>query len=197
MYKAGMDADVKLDPSVEHEHVEEKKPHGLVAVYDNPQDLYHACEALRDAGYKKFDALTPFPVHGLERAMGAPPSRIPWISLAGGVTGVGFMIWLAWYTQHDQYPHVISGKEPFSWQAYVPLFFELMVLFAGIATFVGLWILNKQMQYFHPTFTHSKFAATDDKFLVEVEVDDGKYDPASTKALLEKTGGHDIEEVYK
>src|SRR5262245_53823981 len=104
---------------------DEGKTFGLVGVFDTPADIYHCCETLRDAGYKHFDACTPFPVHGLERAMGISPSRIPWISLAGGATGLGFMVWLAYYTQGVWYPLNISGKVGFSWQAYVPLFFEL------------------------------------------------------------------------
>jgi hypothetical protein len=172
------------------------KPFGLVAVYDSPGELYHACEALRDAGYKDFDAHTPFPVHGLENAMGIKPSKIPWVSLTGAISGLSFMVWLAYYTQKQDFPQVISGKEAFSWQAFVPLFFELTILATALFTFFGLWGMNKLPQFWHPVMTHPKFpAATDDKFLISVEAKDPKYDASATRELLQKHGGHDVEEV--
>ncbi len=172
------------------------KPFGVVAVFDTPGELYHACEALRDAGYKSFDAHTPFPVHGLEHAMGIPASKIPWISLAGGIFGLTGMIWLAYYSQQQAYPLNISGKEPFSWQAFVPLFFEMTILFCALFTFFGLWGMNKLPTFWHPVMTHPKFpSATDDKFLISVEAKDPKYDLTATGALLAKHGAHDVEEV--
>jgi ActD protein len=172
--------------------------HSLVGVVDTTPQLFHACEALRDAGYRHFDAMTPFPVHGLERAMGLRPSRIPWISLAGAAFGFFGMVWLAWYSQEAAYPgQIISGKLQFSWQAFIPLFFEMTVLFSGLATFFGLWALNRQPQFFHPVFTHPLYGgATDNRFLVAVELRDPKYDPAATRALLEKHGVHDLLEVF-
>lgn len=170
--------------------------YGTVAVFDTPADILHACEAVREAGYKQFDALTPFPVHGLERAIGIKPTVMPWISLAGAAAGLSFMVWLSWYVSVD-YPLNISGKPVFSWQAYVPLFFELMVLFCSFATFFGVWALCRLPTYFHPAMQHPKFAlATDDRFIIVVEARDPLYDPIKLKALLEKHGGHDVAEVH-
>src|SRR4051812_3809352 len=98
--------------------------HALMGWYETPGELYKACEALRDAGYQRFDAHTPFPVHGLEHAMGLRPSRLPWIVLGGGLFGLVGSVLLAWYTQGLDYPQNISGKEAFSFQAYIPVFFE-------------------------------------------------------------------------
>jgi Protein of unknown function (DUF3341) len=168
---------------------------GLVGVTDSPAQIFHVCEKLRDEGYKSFDAHTPFPVHGLERAIGVPASKVPWISLGGGIFGLSFMVWLSWYTNND-YPLNISGKQPFSWQVYVPLYFELMVLFASFGTFFGMWGLNKLPAFFHPVMQHPMFPrASDDRFLVSIEAKDAKYDLVKTRALLEKLGVHDIEEV--
>jgi hypothetical protein len=173
-----------------------QQPFALVGYVDTPADIYHACEALRDAGYKHFDAHTPFPVHGLEKAMGLPASKLPWVVLAGGFTGLSGAVALAYYTQEIAYKHVIGGKEAFSYQAFIPIFFELTVLFSAFATFFGLWAMNRQPEYFHPVMQHPSFTrATDDKFFVSVEAKDPKFDRQATKELLAKLGFHEIEEV--
>ena len=101
------------------------QPVAVVGYGESAADIFHACEALRDAGSEHFDAHTPFPVHGLERAMGLPASKLPWIVLAGGITGLSGALALAYYTQEIAYKHVIGGKEAFSYQAFIPIFFEL------------------------------------------------------------------------
>jgi Protein of unknown function (DUF3341) len=170
-------------------------PYGLVGVCDSPAAIYHVCEKLKDEGYKNFEAHTPFPVHGLENAMDLPASRVPWISLAGGAFGVLGMVWLTWYTNTD-YPLNLSGKQPFSWQVYVPLFFEMLVLFSALGTFFGMWGMNKLPAFFHPVMQHPMFPrASDDRFLVVVEATDPRYDAEKIRALLEKLGVHDIAEV--
>jgi hypothetical protein len=171
-------------------------PYALVGYLDTPAALYHACEALRDAGFKHFDAHTPFPVHGLEKAMGLKASKLPWVVLTAAFLGLTGAIALAWYTQAVAYPHIISGKEQFSWQAFMPIFFELTVLFSAFGTFFGLWAMNKQPEYFHPVMQHPLFhRATDDKFFISVEARDPKFDRVQTKALLEKLGFQQVEEV--
>ena len=169
--------------------------YGMVGVFDSPADIFHACEHIRDAGYKSWEAYTPFPVHGLDKAMGHKATKIPFISLAGGIFGLGGMIWLSYYVSWD-YPFNISGKPVFSYQAYVPLFFELMILFTSFATFFGLWGLCKLPAFFHPLMTHPKFpSVTDDKFFICVETADPQFDAGKVKAMLEKLGAHDVEEV--
>ena len=172
------------------------QPFALVGYFDTPAELYHACEELRDAGYKHFDAHTPFAVHGLENAMGLPPSKLPWVVLTGGISGLLGGIALAYYTQAIAYEHVIGGKEAFSYQAFVPIFFECTVLFSAFAAFFGLWAMNKQPEYFHPVMQHPRFdRATDDKFFISVEARDPKFDRNATRELLAKLGLKDIEEV--
>ncbi len=171
-------------------------PFGTLGIFDTPAQVYHACEQIRDAGYKSWDAYTPFPVHGLDKAMGQKPTKIPWLSLAGGVFGLGGMFWLSHFVSWD-YPLNISGKPVFSYQAYVPLYFELMVLFCAFATFFGVWGLCRLPTFFHPVMTHPRFTSiSDDKFAICIEAKDGLYDAAKVKALLEKLGAHDVEEVH-
>ncbi|AUX47398.1 hypothetical protein SOCE26_089180 [Sorangium cellulosum] len=169
----------------------------IMGYFTTPADIYHACEALRDAGYSRFDAHTPFPVHGLEKAMGLKPSRLPWFVLAGGITGLLSGIALAWYTQAFDYPLIISGKPSFSYQAFIPVFFELTVLFAALTCFFGLFAISRLPSFFHPTMTHPNFPrATDDAFFVSVEATDPKFDPTETRNLLQRVGAQGIREVY-
>jgi len=172
------------------------KPFGLVGYFDTPADLYHACEKLRDQGYKDFDAHTPFPVHGLENAMGLRPSRLPWIVLACGLTGAGSALLMQiWMTVVD-YPLIIGGKPFLTLPSYVPITFELTVLFSAFGTFFGMWGLNKLPRFFHPVMQHPSFGkATDDKFFVSIEATDPKYDSQKTRALLETLGAQELAEV--
>lgn len=170
-------------------------PYGLVGVTDSPAAIYHVCEKLREQGYRNFEAHTPFPVHGLEKAMDLPASKVPWISLSGGIFGALGMLALSYYVAVD-YPLNISGKPAFSWQTYVPLYFELMVLFASFGTFFGMWGINRLPTFFHPVMQHPMFPrSSDDRFLITVEASDPNYDVEKTRALLEKLGVHDIAEV--
>lgn len=169
---------------------------GLMGWFPTPAELYQACEVLRDAGYKEFDAHTPFPVHGLEKAMGLPPTKFPFIVFGGGVFGLTGAITLAYYTQEVWYPQNISGKLPFSWQAYIPIFFELTVLAAGLTCFFGLWAWLKLPMPSHPTFQHPSFHRhSDDAFFISVEAKDPKFDREKTKAMLEKLGILELQEV--
>ena len=170
--------------------------YAVVGYFTTPGALFHACESLRDKGYVRFDANTPFPVHGLEKAMGLRRTRFPYLVLAGGVAGLASAFLLAWYTQLVDYPVIVSGKPPFAYQAFVPIFFELMVLGAALAAFFGLWAVNGLPRFHHPAFTHPLFhRATDNLFFLTVEVADPKYDPIATKALLTELGIRDLEEV--
>lgn len=170
--------------------------YGIMGYFETPAALYHACEEIRDAGYKHFDAHTPFPVHGLEKAMGLKPTKLPFLSLAGGITGLASAVALTWYVNYD-YPLNISGKAPFSYQIYIPIYFELTVLLTAFATFFGLWALCKLPTFYHPTMKHPKaHRATTDLFFVTIESKDPKYDLGKTKKLLEKVGAKEVEEVF-
>lgn len=173
-----------------------EKPFALVGYFDDTKTLYHACEALRDAGYKSFEAHTPFPVHGLEQAMGLKPSRLPWIVLAAGLTGAfSALLMMIWMTVID-YPIIIGGKPHLTLASYVPITFELTILFSAFGTFFGMWGLNKLPMFFHPVMQHPNFhKATDDKFFVSVEATDPNYDPVRTRELLEKLGIRELAEV--
>ena len=168
----------------------------VVGVFDTPGALLRACEELRDEGYERFDAHTPFPVHGLERAMGLRATKVAWISLAGGILGgVGGFALQAW-TMGVDFPQNLSGKPFFAFQAYVPITFEMTILFAAFGAFFGAWALNALPRLFHPVMQHPAFAtASDDRFLVSVEARDPRFNLERTRALLAAQGATQIDEV--
>jgi hypothetical protein len=172
------------------------KPFALVGAFEEPGALVQACEAFRDAGYRNFDAHSPFPVHGIERAMGLRPSLVPWISLLGGVLGGLGALGLQMWSMGIEYPQNISGKPLFAYQAYVPVTFEATILLSAFGAFLGMWGLNKLPQLFHPVMRYGRFPqASDDRFLLSVELSDPEFDPVRTRDLLKATGARDIEEV--
>ena len=169
---------------------------GLLAEFATPRSIYHACEGVRDAGFTRWDSHTPFPVHGLDRAMGLRRSFLPWIVFVMGLSGAAGGLLLQWWTSAVDYPLVISGKPLFSWQAFVPICFELMVLFSAFGAVFGMFHLNRLPTLYHPLFSSERFErATDDKFFISIEAADPKFDENNTKRLLEGLGAVHIEVI--
>jgi len=171
-------------------------PWGLVGYVSSPAEIYHACEALRDAGYKRFDAYTPFPVHGLEKAMGLKPSRLPFIvfgaALTGATAALSMMIWM----NVIDYPMNIGGKPYMTLPSYVPITFELTILFSAFAAFFGTWGLSGLPKYFDPVMQHPLFGrASDDLFFISVQSDDPNFDYHKTSSFLAGLGVKDVQEV--
>jgi hypothetical protein len=166
----------------------------LLAEYDSPSALLKAAEKLRDAGYKHFDCHSPFPIHGLNQAMGLKRSSLGYIVGIAAIIGFTAAITLQWWTSAIDYPIVISGKPLFSYQAFVPVTFALAVLFSAIAATFGMLIINRLPQFFHPIFSSERFKkVTDDSFFISVESKDPLFDPTKTRSLLESSGGHNVE----
>ena len=167
---------------------------GLLAEFPTPAALYHACEGIRDAGFTRWDAHAPFPVHGLDRAMGLRPTRLPWISLAlalaGGAAGMGLQGWVSAIA----YPLNVSGKPFFSWPAFVPITFELAVLGGAVGAVFGMFALNQLPTLWHPLFHSQRFErASDDGFFISIESWDPKFDPTATADLLRRLGASHVE----
>lgn len=179
--------------------IDEAKPGAvryLLAEYTKPGDCMHAAEKLRDAGFQKFDTHTPFPVHGMDRAMGMPDSRLGWIVLSMGLTGLGCAILMIWWMNGYDYPIVIGGKPPFSIPSIVPVCFELTVLFSAFGAVFGMLGLNKLPMHWHPLFESDRFGGfSDDKFFVSVEAADPRFDLQNTRALLEGAHATNIEAI--
>jgi hypothetical protein len=167
---------------------------GLLGEFDSPSALYRACEQVRDAGFTRWDAHSPFPVHGLDRAMGLGRSRLPWIvlvlALGGALAGFGLQAWV----HSIEYPLVISGKPFFAWPAYVPVTFELAVLGGALGAVLGMLALNRLPRHHHPVFAAAAFErASDDRFFVSIEARDPRFDASATPQLLKGAGAVRLE----
>ena len=168
--------------------------YGILAEFATPADLYHACERLRDSGFTRWDAHTPFPVHGLEGAMGLRRSPLPWIVLGTGLTGAALAFALQWWVHAVAYPLVISGKPYFSWPAFIPVTFEVGVLFAALGAVLGMLGLNRLPMHHHPLFRSKVFEqVTDDAFFISIESWDPRFDPSATRELLASLGARRVE----
>ena len=172
------------------------KPYGISAAFDTVPELYQACEKIRDAGYSQWDALTPFPVHGLDAAMGVRRSKVPRFSLAGGLTGFVTGMSFIWWAGALEYPLIVGGKPYFSPMFAFPVSYELTILFAAFATIGGMFFLNKLPMHYHPVLKAPQFVrASDDRFYIVVEANDPKFNVTATRDLLAKIGGKDIVEL--
>lgn len=162
--------------------------YGYLAQYSNTTDLVDACEKVRDAGYSKWDAYSPFPVHGIDPAMGIKPTILPWLVLGGGLTGCSGAILMQWWMNAIDYPYLISGKPMWSIPANIPVAFELTILLSALTAFFGVLALNNLPNWFHPLSKSERFArVTDDGFFIAIEANDPRFDETETRLLLEGT----------
>ncbi|HMJ14005.1 MAG TPA: quinol:electron acceptor oxidoreductase subunit ActD [Polyangiaceae bacterium] len=185
------------ETDIETEAAPEDAPlHGVLAEYDTPHDLKKAAAQVRDAGYRDWDTFTPFPIHGMEKAMGIEMTKLPWIVFIGGLTGLATAILLQWWTNAFDYPWVISGKPIFSLPANIPIAFELTVLFSVFSCLGGMLMLNRLPHPSHPLDLKRRFArVTDDKFFLLIQASDPKFDEGTTRNLLDGTHPVFIEDV--
>ncbi|NLX94970.1 MAG: DUF3341 domain-containing protein [Rhodopirellula sp.] len=166
----------------------------LVAEFSGPDELIEAASQVRDAGYRHWDTHAPYPVHGMDRAMGIRPTILPWLVLGGGLLGASVALLMQWWMNAVDYPYIISGKPLFSLPAFIPVTFELIVLFAALTAFVGVLALNQLPQLWHPVFQSRRFERmTSDGFFLSIEARDAMFDEAGTRALLESAGAVAVE----
>jgi hypothetical protein len=166
-----------------------QKLYGVLAAFDSPGVLLEAARAMRAQGYRHMDACTPFPVHGIDEALGLRRSPLGWIALAAGLAGAALALLLQWWTGAVDYPLIVGGKPPFAFEPSIPITFELTVLLAALATVFGMLALNGLPRLYHPLFECDAFRqATDDRFLLAVEAADPNFHPDETRALLERLG---------
>jgi hypothetical protein len=170
--------------------------YGLIATFDNPPDVYRAAEQVREAGYRDWDVITPFPIHGLDRAMGLKRSFVPRISLIGGITGFCTGMVMIWWTGAYDYRLVVGGKPFFSPMYAFPVAYELAILFTAFATIIGMFVLNGLPMHYHPVLKYEHIRrGMDDQFFIVIEARDPRYNAAYTRALLENAGGENITEI--
>lgn len=163
---------------------------GAIAEFANPGELLRVAEKVRHAGYDKFDCHSPFPIHGLDAAMGLKRSSLGWIVGLAALIGTTGALGLQWWTSTIDYPLVISGKPLFSFQAYVPVTFAVGILLASFAALISMLAFNGLPRWNHPVFNSDRFAgASDDAFFISIEADDPKFDKNKTLQFLESLGG--------
>lgn len=169
---------------------------GVLASFENPAQLLEAARNVRAAGYTKFDSHSPFPIHGMDNAMGMKRSPLGYIVFLVAVFAFLGGITLEWWTSTIEYPLVISGKPFFSYQAYGPVAFAIMVLLSAFVSLVGMLVLNKLPLFNHPLFSSRKFEKVmDDGFFVSIEAADKKFNLDETKKFLTHLGAHEVEEI--
>ncbi|MEQ1825928.1 MAG: quinol:electron acceptor oxidoreductase subunit ActD [Pirellula sp.] len=174
------------------------KAFGWMAEYADEQVLLVAARKVRDSGYTKTDAFTPFPVHGIDEALGIKPTVLPFIVLCAGLTGLGTALLMQWWMNGVDYKYIISGKPMGITPASIPVSFELTILFSAFTSFLGMIFLNGLPKFSNPVFTSPKFdRATDDRFFLYVNSADKYYNRESVKELLGGTNPNSLEEVIE
>jgi hypothetical protein len=170
--------------------------YGLMAEFDSAQALVDAAKKTHEAGYKKIDAYSPFPIEGLAEEIGMHFDEIPLTVLIGGIIGgcTGYLMQY-WMSAVD-YPLNIGGKPPHSWPAFIVITFEMTILFAGISAVLGMLAFNGLPMPYHPVFNVPRFAfASKDRFFLIVFSSDKKYSAVETRRFLDTLDPRSISEV--
>jgi hypothetical protein len=161
-------------------------PYGLVAEFASPDALVAAASKAREAGYKKMDAYSPFPIHEMSDAIGFRDRKVPWIVFLGGVVGMTAGYTLQWWTSVMDYPMNIGGRPLNSIPAFLPVTYECTILFAAFGGALGMLALNGLPRPYHSIFNTPGFErCSQDRFFLAIEASDPHYDEAETRAFLE------------
>ena len=187
----------------QNQETADQKLLGLLAQFEDPGSLVHACNEARESGYKKIDAFSPFPVHGIDPALGIPRTILPFFVLIIGLTGCAVGLGMQYYANAGDwsplfpgYNFMISGKPFFSLPANIPITFEVVVLSSAFATFLGMWALNRLPRLANPLHRISRFKrVTNDKFFLLIETKDPQFNREETETELNQWGASVIEEV--
>ncbi len=175
-----------------------QKKVGLVGMFDDPNTLIAAAKKVRDSGHRAWDCHTPYPVHGLEQAMGLKDSPIPTITIIAAFTGFVSAVVLTGGLNAVHYPLRVGGKPLFSWQAFVPIYFELFILFAALATLVSVVVYCKLLRWHSPLHDSGLMKeVTGDRLAIVLESADEEYIEQTCRPLLEAAGCTDIRHLFE
>jgi hypothetical protein len=170
--------------------------YGILAEFDSATEMVDAAVKMRDAGYTKTDAFSPFPLHEIDEALGIKRSILPYLVFAGGITGLMAGIGLEYFTHVIDYPIIVGGRPHFSLPAFVPPAYELTILFSAFVAVFGMLFLNGLPAPYHPLFNVPRFAlATREKFFLVIEATDPQYDYEETKSFMESLGPQEVFDV--
>lgn len=169
---------------------------GVMAQFETTVDAFHAAEKMRDAGFKHWDLHAPFPIHGIEEAMGMKRTLLPFVVLGAAFTGIATAVGMQWWISAMDYPLVVQGKPYGAWEPFTMIIFELGVLFSAFASLLGMMALNGLPRWHHPLLCKERFLdSTDDKFFVVVEARDPSFNPEQTSRFLREIGASAVELV--
>src|SRR5690242_9968441 len=186
-----------LSSSARHPHRRHAPPlYGVIAEFETPGDLVHAARKVYEAGYRRINGYSPYPIEELSEAIGFTHTALPLIvfigGVLGGVAGFGMQYWM----EVINYPLNVGGKPFNSWPAFIPITFECTVLAAAFSAVLGMLILNKLPQPYHPVFNTPNFAfATNDRFFLAVEANDPKFDHGKVTSLLQSLNAMEVSDV--
>jgi hypothetical protein len=174
----------------------DKKIYGLLAEFDTPTQLVAAATRVRDAGYKKTDAFSPFPLHEIDEALGIKRSILPFMVLGGGIVGLLSGLGLQYFIHVLDYPLIVGGRPFFSLPSFIPASYELTILLAAFTAVFGMIALNGLPQPYHPVFNVPRFAlATREKFFLLIERKDAKFDYEQTKSFMQSLNPQEVFDV--
>ena len=170
--------------------------HGVLAEFANPGALLDAAAAAREAGYRHYDAHSPFPIHGMDKAMGLGNSIIGLFTLGGAISGLALGTWMQWWMSAVDYPINISNKPAFAIEPSIPVMFELTVLLGALGTAVGMFAINGLPRPYNPIFNSERFGrATDDAFFLHIAASDALFDEAAVYAFARQHGATHVETI--
>jgi ActD protein len=176
-----------------------RSPFAVIAEFSSVAALYEAAEKVRDAGFKFWDVHSPFPIHGLNKAMGLNKSPLGYIIFCGGSLGFLTAALVEFIPSSYLFPLIVHGKpvDFFTVPAFFPMMFELTVLFSAFTAFFGVFVLNRLPRLNHPLFDYAPFIrVTNDAFFLVIESTDPKFSEVETREFLEGIGGKDVSLIY-
>jgi hypothetical protein len=188
--------------------MEFKDIHGVAAAWNSPDEMLRAAKEIRKAGYSKVEAYTPFPVHGIDDALGIPQSKLGYIVIVAGLTGMSLALLLQWWSGAgsdtafpnqsglNAYPLIIGGKPLFAFEPSIPITFELTVLLSAFAAVFGMFGLNGLPRLYHPVFNYRNgHRITDDQFVLVIEKDDPKFEAVEATRLMRSLSADSVEVI--
>jgi hypothetical protein len=178
------------------ETVRTRRVWGLLAEFGTPEELLKATRQAYEAGYRNMDAYTPMPIHGLGEALGMRRTGVPPVVLCGGLLGAATGFGLGYFMTAIPYVHNVGSRPVFSWPSYIPITFEVGVLFASFAAVIGMLAMNGLPRPYHAVFNHPRFErASEDRFFLGIEARDPLFELEKTRSFLQSLGAWEVSEV--
>ena len=186
----------ELHLSVSRRHRTTPPLYGIMGEFSSPSELVAAARRTYEAGYRRINGYSPYPIEELSEAIGFTHSSLPLIVLIGGILGGLGGFFMQYWMEVIDYPLNVGGKPYNSWPAFIPITFECTVLMAAFAAVLGMLVLNKLPQPYHPVFNAPNFAlATRDRFFLVIEANDPRFSHDETTQFLNTVGAKNVSDV--